>query len=178
MSVAQLTATPGDDHPGRAAIYVLDRGAPDANGDFTAVPAMHFVAQANNASACDPDISGDGSQVAYWTTTPPSGGIFCSTFLSTQDAFVVDADVNGNGLPYEGGADQTQTVLFTGNTANPRFPRISADGLHVVFTADTVLGGGEFGPTASVIFAYDRQTSGGGSERRARQRRVHPGHQP
>ena len=54
MSVAQLTATPGDDHPGRAAIYVLDRGTPDANGNFTAVPVMHFVAQANNASACRP----------------------------------------------------------------------------------------------------------------------------
>ena len=33
-----------------------------------------------------------------------------------------------------------------------------------MFTADTVLGGGEFGPTASVIFAYDRQITGGGAK--------------
>ena len=167
VSTEKLTADPADDHAGRPAVYVLDRGPADANGDFTGTPVLHMVGQVAAAAACDPDISGDGSQVTYWSSTPqpPAGPLIgCSNFDDTKNTFVLDEDTNGNGIPYEGGADVTRTSLAPPGGSNPQLPRISADGEHVVFVATTALTGDEFGPAAPVAWAYDRQIAGSGAK--------------
>jgi Tol biopolymer transport system component len=165
VSDGQLTPAPADNHAGHPAAYVLDRGPADGIGDFTGTPVMHLVGQPAGAAACDPDISGDGSQVTFWASTPQEveGDFGCFNFNDTKNAFVIDEDTNGNGVPYEGAADATQTALTPGGF-NSQHPRISADGLHVVFVADTQLTGGEFGPTAPVAWAYDRQITGSGAK--------------
>jgi Tol biopolymer transport system component len=164
-TVASLTTNPADAHPNRPAIYVLDRGAPNANGDFTGTPVMHLVAAPVGAAACDPDISGDGSQIAFSTLTPapavPPAAITCDGFNTTQRAFVVDEDTNNNGLPFEAG-DSTQTELTPPGGTGSTTPRISADGLHVVFEASTALTATDPPPTAPEAWAYDRRITGSG----------------
>jgi hypothetical protein len=148
-------------------VVVLDRGPVDGNGDFTGVPALHTVASQQGVAACEPSISGDGSQVAYWTSTPPppvTDSVFCNTF-NQMHAFVVDEDANTNGVPYEGGADTVTAELTAPNGFNGRVPRISADGLHVAFISDVAIDpAAEFGPTAQVAFVYDRQINGAGAK--------------
>ena len=45
VPTGKLTADPADNHAGRPAVYVLDRGPADANGDFTGAPVMHSSAK-------------------------------------------------------------------------------------------------------------------------------------
>jgi hypothetical protein len=148
-----------------ASVLVLDRGPVDGNGDFTGTPVLHVVSAQLNRAECDPDISGDGSQVTYWTSTPDEPGqtVFCSE-NDVRRAFVVNEDSNGNGVPYEGPADTTTTELTQGGFSAPRIPRISADGNHVVFVADIPVDETEFPDTASVAWAYDRQITGSGAK--------------
>ena len=55
-------------------------------------------------------------------------------------------------------------MLTPPGATNPQLPRISADGLHVVFEADDILAGDEFDPTAPVAWAYDRRITGAGAK--------------
>ncbi len=167
-TVAKLTTDPADNHTDRPAVYVLDRGPADANGDFTGAPVMHVVGQSAAAAECDPDISGDGSQVTYWTSTPlqplPAGQVIpCSESNITQ-AVVVDEDGNGNGIPYEPG-DALETELTVPNVDfnQSRLPRISADGLHVVFEANELFAFPE-DSTATEAWVYDRRITGSGAK--------------
>jgi hypothetical protein len=149
------------------AAVVIDRGPVDGNGDFTGTPALHTVAAQQGVAACEPSISGDGSQVTYWTSTPAApvpDSVSCSNFNEMR-AFVVDEDADANGVPYEGGTDAVTTELLAPNGFNARVPRMSADGLHVAFVADVALvPAEELGPTAPVALAYDRQINGTGAK--------------
>ena len=117
--------------------------------------------------------------MTYWTSTPqppPPALIGCSNFSDTKKTVVVDEDTNGNGVPYEGAADVTGTTLTPPGASNPQLPRISADGLHVVFVATTPFSRDEGRP--SVGWAYDRQITGRGRKGRARQYRLRAGRPP
>src|SRR5262249_42692352 len=78
-----------------------------------------------------------------------------------QRGFVIDLDVNGNGVPLEAG-DAALAELTPPGSVNVQRPRISADGLHVVFEATTSLTSAPAAPTATVAWAYHRRISGAG----------------
>jgi len=122
---------PGDTNLQRD-IFVRDR----LLGTTSLVSRSSTGALGNGASS-RPSISDDGRLVAFRSY---ASNLVAGDFNLVGDVFVVDRDVDGNGVFDEPGG--TSTTLVSKNAAGTQgnalssLPRISADGLSITFRSD------------------------------------------
>ncbi len=122
-------------------MFLVDRGDPDANGNYVpAAATMSLISTQPDGTglfdnASDTSISGDGTQATFTVV----GG------EGDSDVFVWDRF----------GPIGPRTVdlgTFVPTTISDTFePAISADGLHVAFVGRTEITEGPFGPVTSDI---------------------------
>ena len=166
----------GEDDGGRLDVFLVDRGDPDANGNYVpAAATMSLISIQPDGTglfdnAVDASISGDGTQVAFTVV----GG------EGDSDVFVWDRF----------GPSGPRTVdlgTFVPTTISDTFePAISADGLHVAFVGSD---GDHRGPgsapspaTSSTCSIVTSTATGSATSRRPRPRgrggdelELHPG---